>query len=160
MHPFRPARKRTVSLPKIVDLTMPKRKTASKKGRKRKLARDDKQEADVSPPKKKQKTKKQTGNTQKAKRDDWIPPMTRDVTNGREGTPHIENPTIIRGKWIYNGCDTVDTMIEALKRQIGYLEGLRDHGWDEIEQNHGDDYVFILNKDRPRYPQYDDEEWF
>ena len=37
---------------------MPKKKTASKKGRKRKLARDDKEEADVSPPKKRQKRAK------------------------------------------------------------------------------------------------------
>ena len=134
---------------------MPKKKATSRKGRKRKLARDDKEEADVSPPKKKQKTKKQKAKKQKAEKDEWQPP----TMPGMEGSPHVENPIVVLGKWIYDGCSTVDDMINALKGQIEYLEGMKDHGWNTIEDNNGH-YLTVLNEDEPRYPQYDDEEWF
>lgn len=140
---------------------MAKKKVASGRGRKRKLARDDKQEADVSPPKKKQKIKKQKGKKQKAKKDDWQPPIAHSYNpvTQRQGSPHVLNPVPVQGKWIYDDCDTVDAMIEALKGQITYLEGLKDHGWNTIERN-GDDCVDILNEEEPRWPRYHEEGWF
>ena len=68
-----------------------------------------------------------------------------------------ENPTLIRGKWMFNGSKTIDHMIEKLKYQMEYLKYLKKIGWNTIESA-DDDYVYILNSSLPRTDAWDQEE--
>lgn len=53
-----------------------------------------------------------------------------------------KNSTIVRGKWMFDGCKTIAEMVEALKRQITFLEGMKKEGW-EVRDEIDDDYAFL-----------------
>lgn len=53
-----------------------------------------------------------------------------------------ENSTIVRGKWMFDGCKTIAEMVEALKRQITFLEEMKKDGW-EVRAEIDDDYAFL-----------------
>ncbi len=47
--------------------------------------------------------------------------------------------TILRGKWIYDGCNSIDDMIQRLHEEITLLEDLKREGWylvDEVENDY------------------------
>lgn len=49
--------------------------------------------------------------------------------------------TIIRGKWLYDGSETIHDMIDNLVAQINYLTKLKDAGAKLVSAE--DDYCFI-----------------
>ena len=53
-----------------------------------------------------------------------------------------ENTTIVRGKWVFDGCKSIDEMVEALKEKIAYIEQLKKDGW-EVQEVIYDDYAFL-----------------
>jgi hypothetical protein len=53
-----------------------------------------------------------------------------------------ENSTIVRGKWMFDGCKSIAEMVEALKKQITFLEGMKADGW-EVREEIDDDYAFL-----------------
>ena len=53
-----------------------------------------------------------------------------------------ENNTIIRGKWMFDGCKTIEEMIDALNGQITLLEQLKKDGWELCDTVH-DDYAYL-----------------
>lgn len=55
-----------------------------------------------------------------------------------------QHDAIIRGKWVYDGCDTIDEMIARLEREAEYLLGLKDEGW-QLRSRVVDDYAFLRN---------------
>lgn len=55
--------------------------------------------------------------------------------------------TIERGKWIYDGCKTIDEMIQRLINKIEELRRLKEDGW-EVEDTVDDDYAFLIQKEK------------
>lgn len=53
-----------------------------------------------------------------------------------------ENSGIIRGKWLYDGCKTIDEMIERLQLEIENFQFLKNDGWYLVDEVN-DDYAFI-----------------
>ena len=53
-----------------------------------------------------------------------------------------ENNTVLRGKWLFTGSDTIDDMIECLQKEIKLLTDLKRDGW-YLTQQVDDDYAFI-----------------
>jgi hypothetical protein len=53
-----------------------------------------------------------------------------------------ENGTIVRGKWMFDGCKTISEMVEALQKQILILEEMKSEGWEVSETVH-DDYAHL-----------------
>lgn len=53
-----------------------------------------------------------------------------------------ENTTIVRGKWVFDGCKSIDEMVEALKGKIAYIEQLKKDGW-EVRETIDDDWAFL-----------------
>lgn len=49
--------------------------------------------------------------------------------------------TLIRGKWIYDGSESISDMIDHLVAQINYLTKLKDAGAKLIGAD--DDYCFV-----------------
>jgi len=58
---------------------------------------------------------------------------------------------IIRGKWLYDGCNTIDEMIERLRREITLLEDLKREGW-VLEHKVEDDYAYMHLMGVPEVP--------
>lgn len=56
-----------------------------------------------------------------------------------------ENSSIIRAKWIFDGAETLDDVIECLKQEIEHIKKLKEEGW-ELTQPVNDDYGFIKQK--------------
>ncbi len=56
-----------------------------------------------------------------------------------------EDEEIIRMKWIADGSRTLDDVIEKLREQIKFIEGLKEEGW-ELVRVMVDDYGFIKQK--------------
>ncbi len=52
--------------------------------------------------------------------------------------------SIIRGKSIYDGCDSIDDMIECLQRVAEHLRSLKEQGW-RLRSRVVDDYAFVHN---------------
>lgn len=53
-----------------------------------------------------------------------------------------ENTCTIRGKWVYDGSETIDEMIACLQREIEALTELKEAGWylaDRVD----DDYAIL-----------------
>ena len=53
---------------------------------------------------------------------------------------------IVRGKFVYDGCKTIDEMVDSLVEEINLLRQMRDAGIvlrEEVE----DDYAFVTTKD-------------
>ena len=53
-----------------------------------------------------------------------------------------ENSCIIRGKWVYDGSQSIDEMIACLQREIEILTELKENGWFLVEKVY-DDYAFL-----------------
>ena len=53
-----------------------------------------------------------------------------------------EHNTILRGKWVYDGSESIDDMIECLQREIKLLTDLKKDGW-YVTHKVNDDYAFI-----------------
>lgn len=53
-----------------------------------------------------------------------------------------DNSCVFRGKWMYDGCTSIDEMIDALRREIALLEDLKRDGWTLIERVE-DDYAYL-----------------
>lgn len=58
-----------------------------------------------------------------------------------------DNSCILRGKWIYDGSETIDDMIAALQREIHLLTELKADGW-QVDGVVEDDYAHLC-KDVP-----------
>lgn len=56
-----------------------------------------------------------------------------------------DDEDIIRMKWIADGSKTLDDVIEKLREQIKFIEGLKEAGW-ELVREMDDDYGFIKQK--------------
>lgn len=52
--------------------------------------------------------------------------------------------SIIRGKSMYDGCDSIDDMIECLQQEAEYLRSLKEQGW-RLRSRVVDDYAFVHN---------------
>jgi len=57
-----------------------------------------------------------------------------------------EHSCVLRGKWIYDGSNTIDNMIEALQREIALLTDLKNDGW-ELANTVDDDHAFLVKVD-------------
>ena len=55
-----------------------------------------------------------------------------------DGSSH----NLIRGKWMLDGCRTLDDVVERLGKEIQYIQQLKDDGW-ELSTTIDDDYGFI-----------------
>jgi len=53
----------------------------------------------------------------------------------------------VRGKWIYGESKSINEMIEALKREIKFLEMARDNGVKLNAECAADDYFFLVTDD-------------
>lgn len=53
-----------------------------------------------------------------------------------------ENTCTIRGKWIYDGSQTIDEMIACLQREIEILIELKQNGWYLVDKVY-DDYAIV-----------------
>ena len=62
-----------------------------------------------------------------------------------------ENNSVLRGKWIYDGSNTIDEMIECLQNEIRFLTDLKTDGWF-LTQTVNDDYAFI-RREAPQSPE-------
>jgi hypothetical protein len=62
-----------------------------------------------------------------------------------------ENRTIVRAKWIYDGAENIDQMIERLYARIEILQQMKEEGW-EVEEPVDDDYAFMKRKKSPPSP--------
>lgn len=58
-------------------------------------------------------------------------------------TDHIvEDCKVVRGKWMYDGCSSIEEMIQRLREQIEHLKSLQDEGWN-VSGIIKDDYAFM-----------------
>lgn len=53
-----------------------------------------------------------------------------------------ENQEIIRGKWMLDGCKTLDEVIERLEIVKQSIKEMKEEGW-ELEDKIDDDYGFM-----------------
>lgn len=53
-----------------------------------------------------------------------------------------DDSEIIRAKWLFDGCGTMDEIITRLEDQIEYIKKLKNDGW-ELIQPVNDDYGFM-----------------
>lgn len=53
-----------------------------------------------------------------------------------------DSTEIIRAKWMFDGCETIDDIIAKLSSQIEYYRNLKDEGW-YLTGKVDDDYGFI-----------------
>lgn len=56
-----------------------------------------------------------------------------------------EDCKVVRGKWIYDGCSTIEEMIERLQQQIEHLKSLQNEGWN-VSGITKDDYTFMYQE--------------
>lgn len=56
-----------------------------------------------------------------------------------------DDSEIIRAKWLYDGCKTLDEIIERLEGQIEYINKLKSENWELIDKVN-DDYGFMRQK--------------
>lgn len=63
------------------------------------------------------------------------------VTSEEEIDP-FETAEIIRAKWIFDGCKTLDEIVERLEGQIERFKQLKANGW-ELMHEIDDDYGYI-----------------
>lgn len=54
----------------------------------------------------------------------------------------VENCKVIRGKFMYDDCSTIEEMIHRLREQIEFLKTLQDEGWN-VSGITKDDYTFM-----------------
>lgn len=54
--------------------------------------------------------------------------------------------SILRGKWIYDGSNSIDEMIEALQREITLLNDLKNDGWILREKVSDDHAVLVIDE--------------
>jgi hypothetical protein len=57
-----------------------------------------------------------------------------------------ERNMIVRGKWVYDGCDSLQEMIRRLELEIEYLKMIESQGW-RLQATVDDDYAFLVNDD-------------
>lgn len=62
-----------------------------------------------------------------------------------------ENTCTVRGKWLYDGSQTIDEMIACLEREIEVLKELKDNGWYLIDKVY-DDYAILRRDVQPDAP--------
>jgi hypothetical protein len=53
-----------------------------------------------------------------------------------------ENTCTIRGKWIFDGSESIDDMIACLQKEVDILTELKENGWF-LTQKVDDDYAFL-----------------
>ena len=53
-----------------------------------------------------------------------------------------EDDEIIRAKWMFDGCSTLDAIIKRLQEHIVYIEELKSEGW-QLTGPVEDDYGFM-----------------
>lgn len=61
---------------------------------------------------------------------------------GEEGEDDDEDDEIIRAKWMFDGCATLDAIIKRLQEHIVYIEELKSEGW-QLTGPVEDDYGFM-----------------
>lgn len=71
---------------------------------------------------------------------------TEDETSTDDYTENDDKSSILRGKWIYDGSNSIDEMIEALQREIALLEDLKQDGW-VLQQKVMDDHAYLVKVD-------------
>jgi hypothetical protein len=71
---------------------------------------------------------------------------TEDATSTDDYTENDDKSSILRGKWIYDGSNSIDEMIEALQREIALLEDLKQDGW-VLQEKVMDDYAYLMKDD-------------
>lgn len=54
----------------------------------------------------------------------------------------VDDCKIVRGKWIYDGCASIEEMVERLQQQMEHLKTLQDEGWS-VSGITKDDYTFM-----------------
>jgi hypothetical protein len=59
-----------------------------------------------------------------------------------------ENTCTIRGKWLYDGSQTIDEMIACLGREIEILTELKQNGWYLVDKVY-DDYAILRREVEP-----------
>lgn len=65
-----------------------------------------------------------------------------DEIEHTEENEDFDDTEIIRAKWLYDNCSTLDEIIERLHQEIEYIKKLKEDGWKLIEPVN-DDYGYI-----------------
>jgi hypothetical protein len=65
-----------------------------------------------------------------------------DDTSTDDYTENDDKHCILHGRWIYDGSNSIDEMIEALQREIALLEDLKQDGWVLQEKVVNDNVYF------------------
>lgn len=55
-----------------------------------------------------------------------------------------ERNMIVRGKWVYDGCASLDEMVRRLELEIEYLKMIRSQGW-RLQSTVDDDFAFLVH---------------
>jgi hypothetical protein len=69
-----------------------------------------------------------------------------EVSETTEEEDIYENAICIRAKWLYDGCKTIDDIIERLKAEVEYYEKLKSDNYELIDEVQ-DDYGYLKKKD-------------
>lgn len=59
-----------------------------------------------------------------------------------ESDEEYDDDIVVRGKWMLDGCSSMDDIIERLQDHIRHYKALRDDGW-ELTHTIDDDYGHI-----------------
>lgn len=57
-----------------------------------------------------------------------------------------DKSSVLRGKWLYDGSNNIDEMIEALQREITLLEDLKKDGWT-LQEKVMNDHAYLVKVD-------------
>ncbi len=56
-----------------------------------------------------------------------------------------DKTSILHGRWIYDGSNSIDEMIEALEKEIALLKDLKEDGW-VLQEQVMNDYAILVKK--------------
>lgn len=62
--------------------------------------------------------------------------------SGYEASEESEELEIIRAKWLYDDCASLDEIIERLKQEIEHIKQLQRDGWELVDPV-SDDYGYM-----------------
>jgi len=65
-----------------------------------------------------------------------------EILSESESESESEDDEIIRAKWMFDGCATLDAIIKRLQEHIVYIEELKSEGW-QLTGPVEDDYGFM-----------------
>jgi len=57
-----------------------------------------------------------------------------------------DKTSILHGRWIYDGSNSIDEMIEALEKEIALLKDLKEDGW-VLKEQVMNDYAILVKED-------------